>query len=68
MGYVQIAPPTDPIGLMWTFQFDEETVNFENKKKQYTCTLDMTADGKVLFNECPENPKHQRSIYLFLTF
>jgi len=49
---------------MWTYQFDEETINIENKKKQYTCTLDMTADGKILFTECPENPKYQKNCTL----
>jgi len=64
MGYIQLAPATDPKDLMWTYQFDEETINLENKKKQYTCTLDMTDDGKVFFTECPDNPKYKKNITL----
>ena len=65
MGYIQLAPATDPKDLMWTYQFDEETINLENKKKQYTCTLDMRDDGKVFFTECPDNPKYKKSTRFF---
>jgi len=64
--FICVDPPSDPKDYVWTYKFGEETKNVENKKKEFTCTIDVK-DGIVLMTECPANSKYQKNIKMYIT-
>jgi len=61
-----LEPAQDPKGSFWTYKFGEEIKNIENKKKEYSCTIDVK-DGIIYMTECPDNPKYQKNIKMYIT-
>jgi len=64
--FMCLDPPSDPKDYVWTYKFGEETKNVENKKKEFTCTIDVK-DGIIYQTECPANPKYQKNVKMYIT-